>query len=44
MKRNSNKLLRADSHERNWLAKMTRRDTIIVQIESVSGSSSSAVR
>ena len=39
-----NKLLRADSHEEKWMRKMTRMDTIIEQIESVSGSSSSAKR
>ena len=39
-----NKLLRADSHAKTRLAKLTWMDTIIVQSESVSGSSSSAVR
>ena len=41
IKRNSNKLLRADSHEETRLAKLMWMDTIIEQIESVSGSSSS---
>ena len=40
----SNKLLRADSHAKKCMTKLTWTDTIIEQSESVSGSSSSAVR